>query len=103
MSKTSETITENIFRENYGNNSFLEKSAIPKEYGFTSKSGTSYSGYPDFFKDTQDYAIIVEAKATNHDAAEDEVQFYMSNNSIDKDMVGIAVSGKPLHLSSICV
>lgn len=94
MSKTSETITENIFRENYGNNSFLEKSAIPKEYGFTSKSGTSYSGYPDFFKDTQDYAIIVEAKATNHDAAEDEVQFYMSNNSIDKDMVGIAVSGQ---------
>ena len=47
--KISETITENIFREFYGANVFAEKSAISSGYGFTSKKGTSYSGYPDFF------------------------------------------------------
>lgn len=35
--KTSETITENIFRDFYGANTFIEKSAIPSGYGFTSK------------------------------------------------------------------
>lgn len=30
----SETITENIFREFYGNGAFIEKSAIPSHYGF---------------------------------------------------------------------
>ena len=29
----SETITENIFRDFYGANTFIEKSAIPKSYG----------------------------------------------------------------------
>ncbi len=38
--KTSESITENIFRNFYGVNAFIEKSAIPSEYGFISKSGT---------------------------------------------------------------
>ena len=33
MSKKSETITENIFREYYGSSTFLEKSAIPDELG----------------------------------------------------------------------
>ena len=47
----SETITENIFRNFYGTNTFIEKSAIPKSYGFTSKKGTDYNGYPDFFID----------------------------------------------------
>jgi len=45
----SETITENIFRNFYGVNEFIEKSAIPNEYGFVSKKGTGYNGYPDFF------------------------------------------------------
>ena len=35
--KNSETITENIFRTFYGASSFIEKSAIPSAYGFTSK------------------------------------------------------------------
>ena len=33
----SETNTENVFRTFYGANTFIEKSAIPKEYGFVSK------------------------------------------------------------------
>ena len=92
--KISETITENIFREHYGANTFIEKSAIPSGYGFTSKKGTSYSGYPDFFLDTDDYCIVVEAKATDENAAQEEVQYYMINNKIHKDIVGIAVSGQ---------
>jgi len=68
--KTSETITENIFRNFYGSNTFIEKSAISSGYGFTSKKGTSYSGYPDFFYDSDDYCIVVEAKATDHTAAQ---------------------------------
>lgn len=35
----SETITENIFREFYGNGAFIEKSAIPSHYGFKSIIG----------------------------------------------------------------
>lgn len=94
MSKVSETKTENIFRDFHGNNFFLEKSAIPKEYGFKSKKGTNYSGYPDFFHDSTEFAIVVEAKATNHDDAISEVEFYMVQNKIQKDIVGIAVSGQ---------
>lgn len=48
-SKVSETKTENIFREFYEPNTFLEKSAIPDIYGFKSKKGTDYKGFPDFF------------------------------------------------------
>jgi hypothetical protein len=33
----SETITENLFRDFYGSNTFIEKSAIPSELGFQSK------------------------------------------------------------------
>lgn len=83
--KVSETVTENLFREFYGADTFIEKSAIPSAYGFTSKKGTSYSGYPDFFCDCGDYCIVVEAKATNHAAAQEEVQYYMINNKIHKD------------------
>lgn len=92
--KTSETITENLFRDFYGANTFIEKSAIPSVYGFTSKKGTSYSGYPDFFCDSGDYCIVVEAKATDHKAAKDEVQYYMINNKIHKDIIGISISGQ---------
>ena len=61
MDKPSETITENIFREFYGVNAFIEKSAIPSEYGFISKSGKSEDGYPDFFRDKeQDYINILD-------------------------------------------
>lgn len=92
--KVSETVTENIFREYYGTDTFLEKSAIPSVYGFTSKRGTSNDGYPDFFRDEGDYCIVVEAKATDQSAAQNEVQFYMINNKITKDIVGISVSGQ---------
>lgn len=92
--KVSETITENIFREAYGASTFLEKSAIPSVYGFTSKKGTPYSGYPDFFLDSIDYSVVVEAKAVDHTAAQDEVQYYMTHNKINKDIIGIAVSGQ---------
>ena len=92
--KVSETITENIFREFYGNESFVEKSAIPTEYGFISKNKTNNQGYPDFFKDLENYVIVVEAKATAHDDAVDEVKFYMLNNNVQKDIIGIAVSGQ---------
>ena len=93
--KTSESITENIFRNFYGVDAFIEKSAIPSEYGFISKSGKEQEGYPDFFRDLDDeYVIVVEAKATNHAKAKSEVQLYMKNNAVMKDVIGIAVSGQ---------
>ena len=91
---SSETVTENIFRSFYGADCFIEKSAIPAECGFTSKKGTSYKGYPDFFREEEDYTIIVEVKATKHTAAVSEVKFYALNNNIHKDIVCIAVSGQ---------
>ena len=92
----SETITENIFRNFYGTNTFIEKSAIPKSYGFTSRKGTDYKGYPDFFFFFKDVVIVVEAKALKHSKAEEEVKFYMQNNSITKGIVGIAISGQDI-------
>ena len=92
--KASETVTENIFRNFHGSNTFIEKSAIPKEYGFVSKKKSGNDGYPDFFKDENSFCIIVEAKAEKHDDAKKEVQFYMLNNTINKDSIGIAVSGQ---------
>lgn len=80
----SETITENLFRNYYGTTTFLEKSAIPKSYGFTSKKGTNDAGYPDFFKDMGDFVIIVEAKALKHSDAQKEVKHYMEHNTIKK-------------------
>ena len=96
--KPSETITENIFRNHYGVNEFIEKSAIPNHYGFLSKKGTDNDGYPDFFKDLRDldYAIVVEAKAIKHSEAESDIQFYMTNNTVNKDLIGIAVSGQDI-------
>ena len=70
----SETVTENIFRGFYGPNMFIEKSAIPQSYGFVSKKGTEYKGYPDFFLETEDFCIVVEAKAIDHNKAVEEVQ-----------------------------
>lgn len=92
--KVSETITENMFRDFYGSTTFVEKSAIPSAYGFTSKKGTNYSGYPDFFLFGEDYCIVVEAKASDHVAAQEEVQYYIINNMIHKDLIGIAISGQ---------
>lgn len=97
MSKASETITENIFRDFYGPTTFLEKSAIENRYGFQSKKGTENIGYPDFFKEESDYVIVVEAKALKQSEAEEEVKFYMENNNIIKDIIGIAVSGQKLN------
>lgn len=92
--KVSETVTENLFRDYYGSTTFIEKSAIPSAYGFNSKKGTAYSGYPDFFRMEDDFCIVVEAKATDHIAAEEEAQYYVINNKIHKDIVGIAISGQ---------
>lgn len=94
--KVSETITENIFRNFYGAQTFIEKSAIPKTYGFTSKKGTVSDGYPDFFKDMTDFVLVVETKALKHSDAEKDVQFYMLNNKVKKGIVGMAVSGQEL-------
>lgn len=94
--KVSETTTENIFRDFYGSKTFIEKSAIPKSYGFVSKKGTSMEGYPDFFKDMTDFVIVVEAKALKHSDAEKEVQYYMLNNNIRTGIVGMAISGQEL-------
>lgn len=91
---TSETVTENLFRNFYGSTTFIEKSAIPNSYGFKSKAGTSYKGYPDFFKEVGDFVIAVEAKATNQAKAVEEVKWYMTENSIEKDIIGIAISGQ---------
>lgn len=49
IKNTSETKTENLLRDFYGSKTFVEKSAIPTVYGFKSKKGTKYKGYPDFF------------------------------------------------------
>lgn len=92
--KLSETRTENIFRAFYGATTFEEKSAISPSCGFTSKKGTDYAGYPDFFLEDDDFCIVVEAKASDHDAAKEEVQHYAIHNKIPKDIVGIAVSGQ---------
>lgn len=92
--KPSETVTENIFRKFYLTDTFIEKSAIPDEYGFTSKNRTNKQGYPDFFKDTENYVIVVEAKKLIHQEAVDDIKFYMLNNKITKDIIGIAVSGQ---------
>lgn len=92
--KISETITENNFRSFYGSKTFIEKSAIPTKYGFKSKKATGYKGYPDFFKEEDEYVIVVEAKGINLEAAEAEVQYYMQNNRIKKNIVGIAIAGK---------
>lgn len=94
IKKSSETVTENLFRGYYGSNTFIEKTAIPSGYGFKSKKGTDYAGYPDFFFDEEDYCIVVEAKATDHNEAQEEVQYYIINNRIHKDIIGIAISGQ---------
>lgn len=94
--KISETVTENIFRGFYGAKTFIEKSAIPTEYGFQSKKGSSFKGYPDFLRDEEDYVIVVEAKATEHKDAISEVQHYMLKNEITKDILGIAISGQKI-------
>ena len=98
MGVKSETVTENIFREFYGNGEFIEKSAIPSHYGFKSKNKTQYKGYPDFFRDheDEDFAIVVEAKANDYKAACEEVEFYAKVNKIDKDILAIAISGQTI-------
>lgn len=96
--QTSETVTENIFRDFYGPKQFLEKSAISRKLGFKSKNNTDKKGYPDFLKCIKqkglDFYIVVEAKATNHKQAVNDIVFYMQNNNISSDIVGIAISGQ---------
>lgn len=92
----SETVTEGIFREFYGLGAFIEKSAIPSHYGFKSKRGTGYKGYPDFFRDNkeEDFVVVVEAKANDFKLANEEVLWYATMNNIDKDIVAISISGQ---------
>lgn len=104
MSKKSESITENIFRDFYGAKTFIEKSAIPEHYGFKTKknikntTGVEFEnkGYPDFFKDTGDYLIIVEAKDSidKQEQSEIETKYYMSNVCDRYNSIGIAISGQ---------
>lgn len=94
MPKKDETKTENLFRRFYGTEQFTEKTAIPKTYGFKSKKGTDYPGYPDFLCEEEDCVILVEAKGDDIKLAESEVQFYMQKNNIEKDTVGMAISGQ---------
>lgn len=44
----------------------------------------------------EEYCIVVEAKATNHVAAQEETQYYIINNKIHKDIIGIAISGQSI-------
>lgn len=99
MGVVSETTTENIFRSFYKDDNFIEKSAIPKSYGFISKNQTGNNGYPDFLLDdaNRDFIVIVEAKPLKHSDAEEEVKWYMENNAIKKNVVGIAVSGQEIN------
>jgi len=101
MSNKSETKTENFFRKFYGTSTFIEKAAIPKTCGFKSKRGTVNIGYPDFFREEEEYAIVVEAKADDMKAAEDDLVFYMTKNSIKKDILGIAISGQSKSALSV--
>ena len=94
MKKNSETVTENIFRDYHSAMVFIEKSAIPDSLGFVSKNGTSFKGYPDFYREEEDFVIIVEAKATKQNYAVEEVKHYMLKNNISKDIIGIALSGQ---------
>lgn len=95
-SNPSETVTEDIFRKFYGVGTFIEKSAIPSYYGFKSKKGTGYKGYPDFFRNNEedDYVIVVEAKAVDDKAAREEVEWYSKVNKIEKDIVAISIAGQ---------
>uniref|UniRef100_UPI003F496299 HsdM family class I SAM-dependent methyltransferase n=2 Tax=Paenarthrobacter nicotinovorans TaxID=29320 RepID=UPI003F496299 len=101
----AESTTENLFREFYGAQTFVEKRDIPKKFGFQSKrEGSTVDGFPDFFKDMGEWLIVAEAKSgeagtkTNHAAAEAEVRMYMGTNAVPHvDIVGIALSGQTLE------
>ncbi len=94
--KSSETITEGLFRKFYGATTFIEKSAIPKEYGFKSKKNNKELGYPDFFYETDKYVIVVEAKPLikNFKEACIEAKYYAKENAITKDIFAIGIAGQ---------
>jgi hypothetical protein len=97
QTKTSETITENLFRDFYGSTTFIEKTAIPEHFGFVSKTNPDYTGYPDFLREEEDFVIIVEAKLIKQNIAINEVKHYMLKNKITKDIIGIAFSGQTIE------
>lgn len=94
--KEAETNTEAIFREFYGVSTFIEKAAIPSEYGFRSKKNIEEPGYPDFFYETEQYAIVVEAKPflNNFTTACKEAKFYATVNNLRKDVFAISIAGQ---------
>lgn len=92
--KKNEIVTENIFRRFHKNANFLERTQIPDKYGFRSKNNIVNKGYPDFLLDLPDFVIVVEAKADDHNQAISDIKHYLNFNSINKDIIGIAVSGQ---------
>jgi hypothetical protein len=96
----SETITEQIFRDFYKDSGFIEKSAIDSNrFKFTTKNkinNNNNKGYPDFFKECENYIICVECKALtkDHELAKKEVQHYMLDISKNYNVIGIALSGQ---------
>ena len=97
--KESETITEGIFRDFYGATTFIEKSAIPTEYGFRSKKNTEEPGYPDFFYEAEQYVIVVEVKpiVKQYSTACSEAKFYANVNSLKKDIFAISMAGQTIE------
>jgi type I restriction enzyme M protein len=93
--KISENNTEYLFRNFYGQ-VFIEKTAIPNSLNFKSKNNPKYNGYPDFYKEEEYFDIVVEVKAevSNHQNACEEIKYYIQNNKITKDIIGIAFSGQ---------
>ena len=94
--KESETITEGLFRNFYGTTTFIEKSAIPKEYGFRSKKNIEETGYPDFFYENDKFAIVVEVKpkVNQYSLACKEVKHYAEVNNVNKDFFAISMAGQ---------
>ena len=84
--KSSETITEGLFRKFYGATTFIVKSAIPEEYGFKSKNDTNEPGYPDFFYETEKYAIVVEVKPLVSEFKKDGVTTCLACNTCSIDV-----------------
>lgn len=96
----TESDTENLFRNFYGDKTFIEKASIPEYYGFKSKNNKNKKGYPDFFLDRDKYCVVVEAKGIekNNAKAKSECKYYMINNVIKgKDLIGIAISVNEQH------
>ena len=96
----SECKTANLFRDFYGNHTFLEENQVLKEFGFKSKNNTGKPGYLDFaYTENEAFMIIVEAKGNTikQDEAIDHIKHYMLYNSVKRDLIGMACSGQTIE------